>query len=187
MPSTEWGQPGKRKKAFREEQYRRNSAPNKEVSIADGLKLVATYKKKASSRLKTFYAESLRMETKVQELIEKAKSIGVHITKLELNSVDAEYILNFRKKTKTMSFEVEATRDAYKFVGRLDITPASMQLHLNCSDLKRITTKNGFGLDHLKITYYRTLNVRDNYLPSLVGGGTYRPAEVDEEASEIPF
>lgn len=162
------------------------NAPTVEYDTLSAQALVVGYKKKASRRMKVFYEESRRIEKKFPALVEKARSHGVLITKLSMNGHERDNVLNYRKKTKALSFKVEATRDEYKLHGSLTVTPASMQLNLFCDDLKTITTKNGFGLPLYKISYYRTLNVRDNYLASLVGGGTHLPA-TDEEHEEIPF
>lgn len=176
--------PGAKKQAFYAERARHDRAPNKEITTAATLKLVDLFKKKAVSRLKTFYAESQRMDKKVQEMIDTAESMGFYIDKVELNSVDEEYILNYRKRTKALSFEVYAHRDQYKFVGKLTVSPASMMLRLSSTDLKTIYTKNGYVLDHFRINYYRTMNISDNYLAGLVGG---KIEVTDDEAVEVPF
>lgn len=150
---------------------RRYKSPNVDYNPAEALRLVSGFKKKAERRLKIFYEESKRMDQKFPELVAKAASLGVRITKLSLNAVDEEYLINYRKKTKTLRFDVEASRDAYTLRGQLTISPASMRLELNCPKLDNVRTKSGFMLPLFKITYYRTLNVRDNYLASLVGGG----------------
>lgn len=162
----------------------RYDAPDIAHNTKSAQKLVAGFKKKASGRMKTFHLESTRMEKKFPELIEKAESLGVQINKLTINGYDQESLLNFRKRTKHLSFNVEATRDRFALSGMLNITPASMKLELNCSELKQVRTGSGWALPLLKITYYRTLNVRDNYLAALVGGGT--PSKVDVDM-EIPF
>lgn len=163
------------------ERNRRATSLPKEVSTLDALNLVSSYKKKAVARLKTFYAESQRMDKKLSELLEKVKALGIIIDKITINNVDAENVVNYRKRSKTLTFNVEARRDGYALHGNLTITPASMKLELNCSDLRRITTKNGWYLPLLKVSYYRTLNVKDNYLASLVGGGkpSFTDIEVD--------
>jgi hypothetical protein len=167
------------------EAIRREKAANTSYTSREILPFVASYKKKATARMKVFYAESQRMDKKLPELLKKAESLGVFVEELTFNEVDKENLHNYRKKTKSISFNVLARRDSYKLEGILNITPASMQLVLNCSELKQIRTKNGFGLPLIKITYYRTLNVRDNYLSSLIGGGTYKTEVLEEQ--EILF
>jgi hypothetical protein len=181
MPRNFW-EPGAKRKAFHKEMGRRNSAPDKPLTVVAAKKLVGTFKKKAVSRLKTFYAESQRMDTKVTEMLEKAESLGFIIDSFAMNSVDEEYVLNYRKRTKGLVFQVIGHRDYYQFDGKLTITPASMLLRLNCPKLKTIYTKSGYALSHLQINYYRTMNISDNYLAALVGGGT-----VEVETAEVPF
>lgn len=173
-----------RREQREEENVRRYQAPTLEFKTTDLASLVAPYKKKATSRMKRFYEESQRMDKKLPELIAKVEAAGYSIDKLTLNAVDKEYLLNYRKKTKSLSFDVVVTRDAYTFDGKLTVTPASMNLTLNSGKLKRLYTKNGFVLPLLKVTYYRTLNVTDNYLSSLVGGSINTKVE---EYEEIPF
>ena len=122
------------------------------------------------------------MDTKVTEMLEKAESLGFIIDSFAMNSVDEEYVLNYRKRTKGLVFQVIGHRDHYQFDGKLTITPASMLLRLNCPKLKTIYTKSGYALSHLQINYYRTMNISDNYLAALVGGGT-----VEVETAEVPF
>jgi hypothetical protein len=176
-------EPGVRKKAFYKERARHDRAPEKEIDMKQANKLVAAFKKKAVARLKIFYAESQLMDKKVTAMIEKAESLGYYIDKLELNSVDEEYILNYRKRTKGIALEIKGHRDHYQFTGKLTITPASMLLRMNCPDLRRIYTKGGYALDHFRINYYRTMNISDNYLAGVVreqmGAAT--------ETVEVPF
>ena len=178
------------RKLRREQQYEENmkrmSSPDKEFTPGETSKLVSAFKKKAERRMKGFYEESQRIDKKVPELIAKAKSMGVNIHAMTINSYDIDSLNNFRKKTKNLSFSVSATRDDYKLSGTLNITPASMRLVLNCNDLPSVKTKSGWGLPLFSISYYRTLNVRDNYLGALVGGGYKAVANV-EETEEIPF
>lgn len=182
MARSYW-EPGVRKKAFYKERARHDRAPDKEITVVHATKLVAAFKKKAVARLKIFYAESQLMDEKVVEMIKKAESLGYYIDKLELNSVDEEYILNYRKRTRGLSFEVKAHRDHYQFAGKLTVTPASMLLRLNSSGLKRVHTKGGYTLDHFRINYYRTMNISDNYLAGVVREtmGAFK------EEVEVPF
>ena len=171
MPRNFW-KPGARKRAFHKEIARRGAAPDKNLTVAATKKLVSTFKKKAVSRLKIFYAESQRMDTKVDGLLAKAESLGFIIDTFAMNTVDEEYVLNYRKRTRGLVFEVKGHRDHNQFEGKLTVTPASMLLRLNFPSLKTIYTKSGFALSHLQINYYRTMNISDNYLAALIGGGT---------------
>lgn len=184
MPHNFW-KPGARNRAFRKEMDRRNSAPDKALTVAATKKLVSTFKKKAVSRLKTFYAESQRMDKKADELLAKAESLGFIIDSFAINSVDEEYVLNYRKRTKGLAFEVIGHRDHYQFQGKLTITPASMMLRLNFPELKVIYAKSGYAMSHLQINYYRTMNIRNNYLAALIGGGTVTVNSLKTE--EVPF
>ncbi len=168
-----------------EEMRKRDLSPILTVDATAALKVVQVYKKKAVTRMKTFYAESQRMDKKLPELLEKVESLGFHIGSITLNEYDKMCIANYRKKTKNVTFAIEATRDGYKMNGHLLISPATMHFTLNCNELHQVTTKNGFGLPLLKISYYRTLNVRDNYLASLLKGKVARSAWTPMKHEEI--
>jgi len=146
------------------------SSPVAALTTAETLALATAFKKKAVRRMKGFYEESLRIDKKLPEMLEKAAACGFVIDKIEANTYLTSQLLNYRRKTKNVSFVIAAHRDAYKMEGTISITPASMQLELRCDALKTVTTKSGWHLPLFKMTYYRTLVVHDNYLAALVGG-----------------
>lgn len=175
----------KKELARQKEFERRCASVTKTFSLEEATGLVQTFKKKAVRRLKVFHEESQKMDKKFVELVQKAESLGVKITSISKNSVFIEDLKNYRKKSKSCTFDVEAMREGYLLNGVLGVTPASMHLELNCYTLKQPTTQSGFPLPLLKITYYRTLNVRDNWLPALVAGHTKEYKYID--GKEIPF
>lgn len=150
---------------------RRINSTTNEFNLEEATGLVSSFKKKTVRRMKAFYEESQRMDKKFPELVAKAKELGIEIVKITANSVNVEDVKNGRKKNKGgFSFDVLATREKYRLEGQLAVTPASMRLELNSPQLNGVRTKSGFPLPLLKITYYRTLNVRDNWLPALLNG-----------------
>jgi len=160
--------PGDRKRKFFEEQRRRYLAPDKTVASKEAADLVFLFKKKATSRLKRFYEESQRMDIKFAALLQKVEDLGYHITQLRANAVDVEYYNNPRKKNKFVRFSVSAQRGNHTFEGELTVTPASMNIQLMCPNLRAVRSKGGFTLHHLKVSYYRSIVVNDNYLAALL-------------------
>lgn len=167
-----------RREQRRAEIVKRRNAPIVEVNLN---KLTAAYQKKMVARMKIFYAEARRMDSKLPKLIEKVGELGYVIDKLTMNSYDVERLNNYRRRSNVLQLDVVAHRNAYEFTGWLTVSPASMRLVLNCSKLKKVITPSGWSLPHLKIAYYRTLNVKDNYLAALVGGSVYKKEDAAEE------
>lgn len=162
--------PGGRRQQKIAEQNRRYEAGEKKFTAQEAVGLVSFYKKKATRRLKTFYAESQRMDKKLEELLSLVAEKGYRLDDIQMNALDAEYIRNARKKTKGVKFNITARRDRYLFTGLLKVSPASMSVELNCPALNTVKTASGWALHHFKATYYRTPNIRDYYLSAVVGG-----------------
>lgn len=175
-----------RREEKQQELTKRLNAPLKEV---DPLKLLSSYKKKAVTKMKRFYVESTKMDSKLPRLLEATRAAGLIIDKIVINSYEEECLLNYRKKTRALTFQVEAHRDHYTFNGALTVTPASMKLILNSPELNSIRTKTGFSLPHFQASYYRTLVIKDNYLPAIIAGRNpyYTTATSTNDLVELDF
>lgn len=174
------------------EDHRRWDSTDKPIALDSLQKLSSVFQKKASSKLKTFYLESQRLNTKIPELFAKLEECGIQLDNMTVNSVAEEDLLNFRKRARGLTFKVAGMRYTHKVCGEVVISPASIKIELHSRDLPAVTTRNGFRLPLFSITYYRTLNVRDNYLIALSGGGWRGNRENDVENEvlkdmEVPF
>lgn len=159
--------PGSRRKEKQEEIEKRMRSAHVEV---DPLKTALAFQKKAVSKMKGFYEQAKLMDKKLPQLLAAVAESGIVIDSIKMNAYDEACTLNFRKRTKNVTYVVEAHKNEYKFHGQLIVTPASMKLMLNAPGLKRVTTKSGWALDHFKVSFYKTLVKSDNYLPALVAG-----------------
>ncbi len=179
-------------KKFKSAKQRRQEASERRYNAKEILltepdveKHILFFKKKATKRMKAFFEESCRMDKKFPEMLAKCQELGITLTQIQTTDVNTEDLMNGRKKTKGLSFNVEAIRQGHQLRGFLTVSPASMRLELNSDTLRGPRTQSGFQLPIFRATYYRTLNIRDNFLSSLVGGGTQGAVELED--GEIPF
>ena len=119
---------------------------------------IGLYKGKMVKRMERFLGESRRIDAKVKQIFDKAEELGYKIESVKMwKNVNPR-----RRKTPPLTFQIIAKRGDMVLRGTMTIKPATIHFSLD--------RDNSYcdRMAVLSIKYFRTLCVKDNYLPVLV-------------------